>query len=503
MIALDFIKSLQDAPAFLRVEPQPGGGVLIECPGCSSVHKGSVFALNQLGEELLVRCYGGCEEDHLIGTLHVAGGEAPLIGARQWLEREVSRGHELPYLRNMLGRLLPLPPEFLSPEQPKARTWSEFMALKPRPRESLCGQWFRTGALAMVSGDSGAGKSWFCLDLAISVSTGTTFMGRWSVPKARKVLLVSGEDDIDDLQERGLQLLKTKSKAEGRELEPQITFLNTHDLDLLPNGLPNLSTPEGRAKVESNLEGVSLVILDNYGTCFNGVDENDAQEFAPTQDWLFWFKTRGISVLLATQTGKNGDHRGSSKKVDGLNVSIILNHPTNWKARDGASFNLQFKKSRDARGPEVDSFCAELGEDEEGDICWLFDEAPPATRAGTIPSPKTAEILELHSQGKTAKEIIELGYTKPMVYKVLSALKKSSPKMVGVSQSTSLLSTTPKGVGSRLVDSRPAHQSPESTSLLSTSLPPVDSRPATQNPRSLSSVRLLDSKQSNGWIPGS
>jgi hypothetical protein len=72
-------------------------------------------------------------------------------------------------------------------------------------------------------------------------------MGRWSVPKARKVLLVSGEDDIDDLQERIPALVAAKSKTEGRELEPQIAFLNTHDLDLLPNGLPNLSTPEGRA----------------------------------------------------------------------------------------------------------------------------------------------------------------------------------------------------------------------------------------------------------------
>jgi hypothetical protein len=182
------------------------------------------------------------------------------------------------------------------------------------------------------------------------------------------------------------------------------------------------SLPRKVGPRESNLEGVSLVILDNYGTCFNGVDENDAQEFAPTQDWLFWFKTRGISVLLATQTGKNGDHRGSSKKVDGLNVSIILNHPTSWKARDGASFELKFKKSRDARGPEVDPFSAKLGEDEDGDICWLFEEAPTPVRTRHT---KATEILALFASGKTQKQIEEFGYAKSTIYVVLSKARSA------------------------------------------------------------------------------
>jgi AAA domain len=432
MIALDFINKLKVLPACLRVEPQKGGGWLIQCPGCSSYHGDSLFALNQLGEELLVRCYTGCQEEHLLESLHVAGGEAPLIGAYQWLEREVSRGHELAYLRGVLGRLLPLPPEFRPPERPRARTHAEFMALVPPPQESICGEWFPTSALVMVSGDSGAGKTWFCLDLALSVSTGVNFMGRWSVPKARKVLLVSGEDRLQDLQKRIPALLQAKSKTAGHKLEPMLTYLVARDRALLPNGLPNLGTPEGRAMVEDSLEGVSLVILDNYSVLFNGVEENDAKEFAPIQDWLFSLSARDIAVLLVTHTGKNGDHRGSSKKIDGLNTSIILNHPTHWKARDGASFELKFKKSRDAHGEEVDSFAAKLGEDEDGDICWLFDEAPPETQTRTKPSPKTAAILELHSQGKTAKEICAVGFAKTQVYSVLSALKNSTQKVEGV-----------------------------------------------------------------------
>lgn len=484
MRALDFIKSLKGAPAFLQVEPQEMGGCLLQCPSCAPCPSvGLSLAFNQIGEDLVVRCYGGCSEADLVDGLYLPSDGVGVITANQWIDRERLRGHSYQYLQEKLSKDLPLP-EALRPTQaptePRARTYEEFMALKPKPRESLCGQWFRTGALAMVSGDSGAGKTWFCLDLALSVSTGTTFMGRWSVPKARKVLLVSGEDDIDDLQERIPALLKGKSKAAGRKLSPLLSLLNANDLDLLPNGLPNLGTPEGRAKVEANVEGVSLVILDNYGALFNGTDENDAQAFAPTQDWLFWFKARGVSVLLVNHTGKNGDYRGTSKALGGLNTAIILNHPTNWKARDGASFELKFKKSRDARDKEVDSFTAKLGENEEGELCWLFDEAPPTAPASSKPSPKTAAILELHAQGKTTTEIRAVGYSKQMVHKVLSALKNSTPKVAGDSRSTGQPSTTPYRV---VVDSRPATQSRESTeSTESQPVDSVDSRP--KNPKS-------------------
>ena len=496
MIVLDFIKILEALPACLRVEPQNGGGWLIECPGCSAHHpNGSLAAMNQIGEDLVVRCYGGCDDVALVENLVMAGGTAPLVGARQWLERECSKGHEKAYLQGLLARLLPLPPELRLPERPKARTHAEFMALVPSPQESICGEWFPTSALVMVSGDSGAGKTWFCLDLALSVSTGVDFMGRWSVPKTRKVLLVSGEDRLQDLQKRIPALLQAKSKAAGHKLDPMLTYLVARDRALLPNGLPNLGTPEGRALIEDSLEGVSLVILDNYSVLFNGVDENDAKEFAPIQDWLFSLSARDVAVLLVSHTGKNGDHRGSSKKIDGLNTSIILNHPTNWKACDGASFEMKFKKSRDAHGEEVDPFSAKLGEDEDGDLCWLFDEAPPPIPARSKPSPKTTAILELHAQGKTTTEIRAVGYSKQMIHKVLSALKNSTPQIAEDSRSTGQPSTTPYRVVVDSVDRRPTTQSPESTESTSLlSVDSVDRKPATQSLRSLSSIAFSGSK---------
>ena len=187
MKALDFIKSLKAAPAYLQVEAQAEGGCLSQCPSCAPFPSiGLSLAFNQIGEDLVVRCYGGCSDADLVNGLYFPSDGVSVLTANQWINRERERGHDSNYLQEKLAKALPLP-EPLRPIQsatePKARTFAEFMALQPSPRESLCGQWFRTGALVMVSGDSGAGKTWFCLDLALSVSTGVDFMGRWSVPK--------------------------------------------------------------------------------------------------------------------------------------------------------------------------------------------------------------------------------------------------------------------------------------------------------------------------------
>jgi hypothetical protein len=104
MIALDFIKNVQALPACLQVEPQHEGGWLVQCPGCSSLHPGGpLLAVNQIGADLVVRCYGGCEEAGLVETLLFVGGDLPVIGAHQWLERESSRGHERAYLQGPLA----------------------------------------------------------------------------------------------------------------------------------------------------------------------------------------------------------------------------------------------------------------------------------------------------------------------------------------------------------------------------------------------------------------
>ena len=72
MKALEFIKSLKGTPAFLRVEAQPSGGCLSQCPSCAPCPSvGLSLAFNQIGEDLVVRCYGGCSDADLVDGLYL------------------------------------------------------------------------------------------------------------------------------------------------------------------------------------------------------------------------------------------------------------------------------------------------------------------------------------------------------------------------------------------------------------------------------------------------
>jgi hypothetical protein len=438
-MALEFIKSLEVLPACLRVEPQSTGGWLIECPGCSSYHHGvSLAAINQIGEDLVVRCYGGCEEDALVESLRMAGGAAPLIGAHQWLERERSRGHERAYLQGMLARLLPLPPELRPNPIPQAIHTKEFLALKAPPRVELCGPWLREQTITEVYGWRGAGKSWFCLHLAYCVAAGVDFM-KWSVKTPTRVVYVDGEMGLDDMQDRLQKIIESEEKKAGRALECELYHLSDSNLAQFPDGLPKLSTPEGRALIEAQLShGPTLLILDNLSILFNSKIENDAESWCEAQDWLISLRRRGHSIIFVHHAGKGGAQRGTSKREDACNNVIALKQPEDHQAEDGAAFTLKFEKSRGVHGPAVSSFDAKLTEDEHGALTWAMS---------TSRSAQITEIRERRDAGATYREIAKacgvglatvkraLDKTSPKEPTISHPIDRSSPKEPTVSHS--------------------------------------------------------------------
>lgn len=399
MKALDFVRSLKGAPAYLHVEAQPEGGWLSQCPSCAPFPSvGFSLAFNQIGEDLIVRCYGGCNDQELVDALYIPGDGLEVIIWRQWLEREAKRGHPRDYLQEQLNKALPLPIALRPPAKPlipRALTFDELMALEVKPRAELCGPWLKERTITEVYGWRGAGKSWFGLSLAYAVSAGVSFM-RWSVPEPRGVLYVDGEMDLEDIKERFSLIRKSEEKRAGRKLPPKLRYLADSHEDIFPNGLPKLSTKEGKALVEANLEGVSLLVLDNLSTLYNSAIENDAESWVETQDWLVSLRRRGISVVFVHHSGKGGQQRGSSKREDVINNVIALKQPEDHQAEDGCAFTLKFEKSRGVKGPAVAPLSALLTEDEDGYLVWALQESKEA---------KTSRILALKEEGMGIREI--------------------------------------------------------------------------------------------------
>jgi hypothetical protein len=441
MKVIEFASHLKGAPAHLRVETQPEGGWLSQCPSCAPCPSvGLSLSFNQIGEDLIVRCYGGCDDETLLNGLYYPGDGVELITWRQWLEREVKRGHPKDYLQAQLQKALPLPKALCSASSPKALTFDELMALKLVPRAELCGPWLKERTLAEVYGWRGAGKSWFGLSLAYAVAAGVDLM-RWSVPEAKSVLYVDGEMDLEDIQQRLSLIHKSEQKRAGRQLSPKLRYLADGDLEQFPNGLPKLSTPEGRALVEAHLEGVSLVVLDNLSTLYNSGIENDAESWVEAQDWLVSLRRRGISVVFVHHAGKGGQQRGTSKREDICDTVIALKKPEEHQAEDGCAFTLTFEKNRGAKGPAVAPFSAKLTQDEDGDLIWALQDSKEE---------RGAQIRALFDEGVSIRQIGKMvGLSHSNVSRYLSKSKQAGEVVRGA----------PPKRGGAHHDTNPAHHS--------------------------------------------
>lgn len=92
-----------------EVIPQgPGLGWLAKCPTCPDGASLSM-AFNQVGPDLLVKCYGGCQDEELLRALGAVRGFAGLT-AYQWIKQEIQRGGSPHQAHETVSRLLVHPP---------------------------------------------------------------------------------------------------------------------------------------------------------------------------------------------------------------------------------------------------------------------------------------------------------------------------------------------------------------------------------------------------------
>ena len=146
------------------------------------------------------------------------------------------------------------------------------------------------------------------MEIAFAVATGNTFLD-WVVPEPAGVLYVDGELPLILLQER-LQLLE---KAR-QNIADNFKILTRDDQ---VKGIPCLSTREGQEFIEKALQpNTKLIVLDNISTLVRSGLENESRSWQPVQDWTLEMRLRGYSILFVHHTGKSGDQRGTSSRID-------------------------------------------------------------------------------------------------------------------------------------------------------------------------------------------
>ncbi len=207
----------------------------------------------------------------------------PLLGEKDirdvWLRlRDPEKFRLLPYIfaRRDNHRKYERLDIFLGRQIPSAVWWVKNLIL----RETV----------QMVVGAPKIGKSWLVLDLAVSVASGTKFMGQFDVTHTAPVILITKEDPDYLLQDRLRKIMSSKglggsivaSGNQSRVSMPEDDVLLFLDLnrDFLFDDASSVSLFQYLDEIKSTYGEVGLVIIDPTLRMIQGVDEFKASDIA-------------------------------------------------------------------------------------------------------------------------------------------------------------------------------------------------------------------------------
>ena len=243
--------------------------------------------------------------------------------------------------------------------------FSASMAREIEPRGYLAAPCFRERSLSMIYGPKGVGKTNFMLTILVCVAIGRDDVFGWTVPQPRRVMVVDGELDEEELLARiaaicrGLELTEQEMELFGANLLTLsrdrlaragilLGYLGEHDMqEALREQIP----PE-----------ISLIAWDNLSCLFGG-EENDAGSWDSTLMFLLRLKhERAIASIFLHHSGKGGDQRGTSRREDNLDSSLRL-EPVKKDGEltaDGTHFRTVWAKHRGFKLTEAPSVVCEL-----------------------------------------------------------------------------------------------------------------------------------------------
>jgi hypothetical protein len=181
------------------------------------------------------------------------------------------------------------------------------------------------------------------------------------------------------------------------------------DPDVQEVPIPDLCTARGQEAIATVIGEAELIVVDNLSAWARSGVENEGESWLPIAGWALRMRREGRWVLFVHLAGKNGAQRGTSRREDLLDVVLKLKHPADYRAEEGARFEIHFEKARRLFGEAVRSLEATLTRDESGHPVWRHRMAEGAA---------AASVLQLRRDGLSAAEIAtELGVNRSTVYR--------------------------------------------------------------------------------------
>jgi putative DNA primase/helicase len=269
----------------------------------------------------------------------------------------------------------------------------KFAALETTEKQYHLKPWLKNDSINLVTGDRGVGKTWAAIGIVSAVSSGENF-GPWECESPADCLYLDGEMTVSDNKER-IKLLKLTSNRSHKIHYYADAFANSL-------GLPKarLDSAHWRAEVKALLIDldVDLWVIDNIASLAPGLDENVKQDWDPINQWFLELRFAGISSILLHHTNKAGGQRGTSAREDNIDISILLQPPTDYLPEEGARFIFHFSKQRISH--KYLSFIGDtefrLNQNLSGYYEWHYRN---------VKRPSKQQVIKRLSEGETKAEI--------------------------------------------------------------------------------------------------
>lgn len=200
----------------------------------------------------------------------------------------------------------------------KVQEMNRFLARTIKPPGWLIGGIWTAEAHGIIAGEEKTYKSMFVQDLAVSVATGSDFLGHFPVPKAKvgPVIYIQEENQESMVQDRFLKICSSRALSKGR-------LPRKMPLDVINNNGIDLTAKDHLREIERlvQLRGAKMLILDPFYLMTPGVDENSAAEVVPVLKNLLRIKQQYDCGILIVhhyrKQDRNNPMHGETSRISG------------------------------------------------------------------------------------------------------------------------------------------------------------------------------------------
>ena len=268
------------------------------------------------------------------------------------------------------------------------------------------------GGLMLVVGPTSVGKSYFLLQLAMHLVTGTAVVGQWAVPRPFSTYLVQAEIGRKRFQSRVAKLWANFDGTAAADLWLE----SPYDL--------KLDTPEGLAALEAVVveKGVEVLIIDPLRP-FHGRNENDSQEMQRLFDSFLRLQFKyDVAVVFG--------HHDRKPSADGWGKSIYKTRG-NTVITDRPDTSFRIEESKQKGMVEFVNDKLRNGEQKLPKQRWLADRKTGLfSPADTKVVDKEKIVTTLLARGELALSevvksvMVEAGVSNKGAYAVINALER-------------------------------------------------------------------------------